>query len=198
MKVISAEFITSAVSAKQYPKILLPEFAFAGKSNVGKSSLINCLLNRKKLVKTSATPGKTQLINFFRINEKLHFADLPGYGFARVPESVRKNWNVMVENYVQNRENLLGVVFIVDIRRGLTELDLGLKDWLTAYNKDYILVASKCDKLTKNQANKQLAKIRKEIKGDGKGGVLPFSSVTKDGRKDLWNWILEKADLKKG
>ena len=131
MKVISAEFVTSAVSINKCPKILLPEFAFAGKSNVGKSSLINCLVNRKKLVKTSATPGKTQMINFFNINQQLHFADLPGYGFAKVPESVRKHWDAMVENYVRNRESLLGVVFIIDIRRGLTELDLGLKDWLT-------------------------------------------------------------------
>ena len=197
MKVTSAEFVTSAISSKTCPKQRLPEFAFAGKSNVGKSSLINCLVNKKKLVKTSATPGKTQMINYFRINDKIHFADLPGYGFAKAPESVRKNWDVMVEDYIQNRDSLLGVIFIVDIWRGLTELDWGLKNWLNAYNKDYILVASKCDKLTRNQMNKQLSKIRKELEEEEDQNILAFSSKTKDGRKDLWNWILRKADLLK-
>jgi len=197
MKVVSAEFITSVVSAKKCPKLRLPEFAFAGKSNVGKSSLINCLVNKKKLVKTSSTPGKTQMINFFGINDKLYFADLPGYGFAKVPDSVRKHWDVMVEEYVRTRETLLGVIFIVDIRRGMTELDWGLRDWLNAYNKDYILIASKCDKLTRNEKNKQISKIRKELKEEGNDDVLAFSSKTKEGKKDLWSWILQRADLKR-
>lgn len=197
MKVVSAEYITSVVSAKKSPTLRGPEFAFAGKSNVGKSSLINCLVNKKKLVKTSSTPGKTQMINFFGINDKLYFADLPGYGFAKVPASVRKHWNVMVEEYVKNRETLLGVIFIVDIRRGMTELDWGLREWLNAYNKDYILIASKCDKLTRNEKNKQISKIRKELKEEGNDDVLAFSSKTREGKKDLWNWILNKADLKR-
>ncbi len=197
MKVVSAEYITSVVSAKKSPELRWPEFAFAGKSNVGKSSLINCLVNKKKLVKTSSTPGKTQMINFFGINNKLCFADLPGYGFAKVPDSVRKHWGLMVEDYVKTRETLLGVIFIVDIRRGMTELDWGLRDWLNAYDKDYIIIASKCDKLKRNEKNKQISKMRKELKEEGSDDVLAFSSKTGEGKKELWDWVLQKADLKR-
>ena len=119
--------MASAVAAKQYPNSHLPEIAFAGRSNVGKSSLINTLLNRKNLVKTSNTPGKTQTINFFNVNDHLIFADLPGYGFARVPEKIKKTWRIMVERYLLNRQTLKSVVFIIDIRRNPTEWDLKMK-----------------------------------------------------------------------
>ena len=115
MKITSAEFLTGAVSYKQYPDSAYPELAFAGRSNVGKSSLINSLLNRKKLVKTSQTPGKTQEINFFKINNDFIFADLPGYGFAKVPQSVQKRWKKMIEDYLLRRETLLAVIFIIDL-----------------------------------------------------------------------------------
>ena len=117
MKIISAVFITSATKPSQYPPARLPEIAFAGRSNVGKSSLINTLVNRKRLVKTSSTPGRTRLINFFEINQQIGFVDLPGYGYARVPESVKKTWGPMIETYLSNRNTLKGVVVILDIRR---------------------------------------------------------------------------------
>ncbi|SVE04624.1 uncharacterized protein METZ01_LOCUS457478, partial [marine metagenome] len=117
MKIISAEFMTGAVSCRQYPDFGYPELAFVGRSNVGKSSLINSLLNRKKLVKISQTPGKTQEINFFKINNDFIFTDLPGYGFARVPQSVQKRWKKMIEDYLLKRETLLAVIFIIDLRR---------------------------------------------------------------------------------
>ncbi|HJL72455.1 MAG TPA: ribosome biogenesis GTP-binding protein YihA/YsxC, partial [Nitrospinaceae bacterium] len=140
MKIVSAEFMTGAVSCRQYPEPEWSELAFVGRSNVGKSSLINSLLNRKKLVKTSQTPGKTQEINFFKVNGDFIFADLPGYGFAKVPPAVQKRWKKMIEEYLLNRETLLAVIFIIDMRRNPSPLDLDLKNWLEACDVDYILV----------------------------------------------------------
>lgn len=193
MKIISAEFMTSAVSAAQYPPGSLPELAFVGRSNVGKSSLINSLLNRKKLVKTSSTPGKTQMINFFRINDLLIFADLPGYGYAKVPFAVRKRWKSMVEHYLLNRDTLVAIIFIIDIRRGLTDLDLDLKDWLEANEIDYVLAATKSDKLSQSERSKQLNKIQSAFLGEG--AVIMYSSKNNKGRKEIWKWILKKAGL---
>ena len=155
MKVINTEFITGAVSSKQYPKESLPEFAFVGRSNVGKSSLIRSLLNRKKLVRISSSPGKTREINFFRINEKLIFADLPGYGFARVTPALQKQWKKMIEEYLIHRQPLMAIVFLVDIRRKPTKLDLTLKEWLEELDRDYILVITKSDKLSGTERSKQ-------------------------------------------
>src|SRR4030043_236289 len=134
MKIPSADFIKSAVWPPQYPPATLPEIAFVGRSNVGKSSLINVLVGRKSLAKTSDTPGRTQLINFFTINEKISFVDLPGYGFAKVARSVKKNWGEMVEVYLSQRSNLALVVLILDIRRVPNEDDLSLRDWLESYH----------------------------------------------------------------
>ena len=128
MIIKSAKFVKSAAKSSQYPPAILPEIAFAGRSNVGKSSLINILINRKHLVKTSSTPGRTQLINFFVINETFSFVDLPGYGYARVPKSVKKNWGPMIETYFSTRETLKGVVFIMDIRRMPDQKELNLID----------------------------------------------------------------------
>ena len=160
MKIINTEFVTGAVSSKQYPKDFFPEFAFVGRSNVGKSSLIRSLLNRKKLVRISSTPGKTREINFFRINEKLMFADLPGYGFARITPALQKKWKQMIEEYLINREPLMAIVFIVDIRRKPTELDITLKEWLEDLGRNYILVITKSDKLSGTERNKQTKIIK--------------------------------------
>ena len=192
MKIISAEFITGALSPKQFPLQKFPEFAFAGKSNVGKSSLINCLLNRKKLVRTSQTPGKTQMINFFLINDRLIFSDLPGYGYAKVPESVRKNWKEIIESYFLRRKNLKGVVFLIDIRRGMADLDQDLRIWLEASAIDYILVATKSDKLSRSEKNRRLQTLQ-EIYLKGQEAIA-FSSNSGEGRKELWKWISSRME----
>ena len=189
MKIISAEFLTGAVSCKQYPESTCPELAFVGRSNVGKSSLINSLLNRKKLVKTSQTPGKTQEINFFKINNDFIFADLPGYGFAKVPQSVQRRWRKMIENYLLRRDTLLAVIFIIDLRRDPSPLDLDLQRWLEACGVEYFLVGTKVDKLSKSEIKKQVNKLNIAYFDGGKGELLIYSSKSSRGRKELWNEI---------
>jgi GTP-binding protein len=194
MKIYSADFLTGAVSAKQYPPVSHPEFAFAGRSNVGKSSLLKSLLNRKKLVRTSSTPGKTQEINFFEINEKLIFTDLPGYGFARVPASVQRKWQNMIEQYVLKRKSLTALIFIVDLRRDPTQLDLELKHWLDANAIRYILVATKSDKLTAGERSKQTRKIKQAFcTEEDSEKLIVYSSKNNQGRKELWSQITELA-----
>ena len=189
MKIVSAEFMTGAVSCRQYPEPEWSELAFVGRSNVGKSSLINSLLNRKKLVKTSQTPGKTQEINFFKVNGDFIFADLPGYGFAKVPPAVQKRWKKMIEEYLLNRETLLAVVFIIDMRRNPSPLDLDLKNWLEACDVDYILVGTKADKLSQTELKKQGRKLNDAYFEGEKGELLIYSSKNGRGRKELWSVI---------
>ena len=189
MKIISAEFLTGAVSCKQYPDSECPELAFVGRSNVGKSSLINSLLNRKKLVKTSQTPGKTQEINFFKINNDFIFADLPGYGFAKVPQLVQKRWRKMIEDYLLKRETILAVIFIVDLRRSPSPLDLDLQRWLEAHGVEYLLVGTKVDKLSQSEIKKQVNKLNIAYFDGGKGELLIYSSKSSRGRKELWSEI---------
>jgi GTP-binding protein len=194
MKIRSAEFILSASSPWQFPPPTLPEIAFAGRSNVGKSTLINSLLNRKKLVKTSSTPGKTQLINFFNINDKFHFVDLPGYGFAKVPENVRKQWQRLIESYLQERESLRNVVLIVDSRHGPTAQDRQLKEWLDYYERPVLIVASKVDKLKRGKIQKNLKIIRQDLALDTT--PLAHSSLEKGRREEIWKnlnpWLDEE------
>ena len=197
MKVINTEFVTGAVSSKQYPKEPFPEFAFVGRSNVGKSSLIRSLLNRKKLVRISSTPGKTREINFFRINEKLMFADLPGYGFARVTPALQKKWKQMIEEYLINREPLMAIVFIVDIRRKPTELDITLKEWLEDLDRNYILVITKSDKLSGVERSKQTKIIKSAFMGANALAAITYSSKNHLGRKELWSQ-LQKLTRGKG
>ena len=184
MKIRSAEFILSASSPWQFPAPTLPEIAFAGRSNVGKSTLINSLLNRKKLVKTSSTPGKTQLINFFKINDAFHFVDLPGYGFAKVPENVRQQWQRLIEAYLQERECLRNVVLIVDSRHGPTAQDRQLKEWLDYYERPVLIVASKIDKLKRGQIQKHLKQIRQDLSLEKT--PLAHSSLENGRREDIW------------
>ena len=194
MKIISAEFVTSAAKPAQYPPALLPEIAFAGRSNVGKSSLINTLVNRKRLVKTSSTPGRTQLINFFDINQQVGFVDLPGYGYAKVPVSIRKQWGQMIETYISGRETLKGVVVIMDIRRIPRQEELNLLGWLAHYSIAGISVLTKTDKLSKNKQTKQHHLIARTLERD-KDDFILFSAKTRRGKDALWNSILSLAGI---
>ena len=194
MKITSAEFVTSATKPSQYPPVRLPEVAFAGRSNVGKSSLINTLVNRKHLVKTSSTPGRTQLINFFNINHQMGFVDLPGYGYAKVPVSVRKKWGPMIETYLSGRETLKGVVVIMDIRRIPKQEELNLLGWLKHYSINGILVLTKTDKLSKNKQTKQHQLIAQALNRD-KGEFILFSAKSRRGRDTLWKAILSLVEI---
>lgn len=193
-RILSAEFVTSAVKPGQYPPEDLPEVAFAGRSNVGKSSLINALLNRKRLVRTSNTPGRTQLINFFEVNHLFRFVDLPGYGFARVPAAVKKNWGPMIETYLAQRSILRSVVLILDSRRLPDKKDVELIAWLSHNRRDACLVLTKADKLSKNQQQKQLA-LAAEALGLHTGEFILFSAKTHQGRDALWRKLLSAVSI---
>lgn len=189
MKIISAEFIKSAVWPPQYPPGILPEIAFVGRSNVGKSSLINTLVGRKNLAKTSNTPGRTQLINFFTINEIMSFVDLPGYGFAKVSQSIKKDWGDMIESYLRERRNLAIVIFILDLRRNPSEDDLSLRNWLDHYRIPYIYILTKADKLSNNQALGQKRIIEKALGVSGRNKTILFSAKTQRGKEELWQLL---------
>lgn len=188
MKVKSAEFVKSAIDPSQYPEDMLPEVAFVGRSNVGKSSLINTLVNRKRLAKTSNTPGRTQLINFFLVNDKVLFVDLPGYGYAKVPLEVKKQWGPMVERYLKTRKNLRMVVMILDIRRDPTEDDLSLLRWLYNYGIKPVFVLTKSDKLSKNRITMRRRAIG-EILEVSTDALVTFSARTREGMDKTWKVI---------
>ena len=190
MHVKSTEFIKSATKPAHYPEGDLPEIAFAGRSNVGKSSLINVLVNRKALVRTSSTPGRTQLINFFDVNGTFTLVDLPGYGFAKVPLEVKKQWGPMMQTYLSNRANLRGVVLIIDVRRIPKEEDIQMFEWLRTFGIPPILVVTKCDKVSKSQRERHIAAIASEL-GVARGEICSFSALSRDGSEGIWKRIEE-------
>jgi GTP-binding protein len=184
----SAAFITSAAKTHQYPPADLPEVAFAGRSNVGKSSLINKLVNRKRLVKTSSTPGRTQLINFFQVNGELSLVDLPGFGYAKVPPAVKRQWGPMVEAYIANRTNLKCIVLLMDLRRTPRDEEFSLLDWVHHHEIPTILVLTKADKLSKSQRQKQCRSAAETLGVDASDFIL-FSAKTGLGKDELWRLI---------
>ena len=188
MIIQSACFVTSAPSVAACPASAWPEIAFAGRSNVGKSSLVNTLLNRKGLVRTSSTPGRTQMLNFFSVNEALHFVDLPGYGFAKAPRAVRERWQPMVRGYLGGRTNLKAVVWLLDARREPSDEDLEFLDWLEEAGRPTIPVVTKVDKLSRNELIRQLQAIARAT-GLAKELFTPFSAVTRQGRDEIWERI---------
>jgi GTP-binding protein len=191
MKIKSADFVKSAVWPSAYPKDNLPQIAFAGRSNVGKSSLINSLTNRKSLARISKTPGRTQLINFFNINNNCLFVDLPGYGYAKVPTRVKKDWNNMIVKYMKNNENLKLLISILDARRVPSRLDIQLMEWLLLYEVPFIFVVTKADKLSKSNLNKQIKIIRETLSPPDEIEFMTYSSPKKLGRVEL----LSRLDL---
>jgi GTP-binding protein len=189
MKVTKAELSTVAVKPEQYPKTNLPEFALAGRSNVGKSSFINKMLNRKKLARTSQRPGKTQTLNFYGINEIIYFVDVPGYGFARAPKPEREAWGRMIETYIQDRPPLKAMILIIDIRHDPSKDDKSMYDWLKHFEIPVIVVATKCDKIPKGKWDKHKKIIKQSLNMIPEDSLLVFSSETAYGKEDIWNKV---------
>jgi GTP-binding protein len=190
MKILSAEFVISAVGSKQFPKDDKPHIAIAGRSNVGKSSLINALLRRKNLVKTSATPGKTQMINFFIINKQFYFVDLPGYGYARVPRPVADAWAPMIEGYIKDAHGLRAVVVLLDARREPDARDVRLVEWLRQYDIPAIYAMTKTDKLNRQEAGQAQRTIQSRL-GIEETPVLT-SAKNGQGINELWGEIRKR------
>ncbi|MBI2952362.1 YihA family ribosome biogenesis GTP-binding protein [bacterium] len=189
MKILTAEFVLSAARRDQLPRDRLPEVAFAGRSNVGKSSLLNALLRRKRLAQTSSTPGKTRLLNCYRINDAFYFVDLPGYGYARVPVAERRAWGQIVEDYVTHRQTLRGIVHLLDARHDPTRQDAEMMAWLLSLQIPFLPVATKSDKLSGSQLQRQLKEVHASLSSAGNLSVLPCSARTGAGLPELWRWI---------
>ncbi|TWI57075.1 ribosome biogenesis GTP-binding protein YihA/YsxC [Halalkalibacter nanhaiisediminis] len=193
MKVTKAELARVAVKPDQYPTTRLPEIALSGRSNVGKSSFINKMINRKGLARTSQKPGKTQTLNFYEINEQIYFVDVPGYGFAKVPKSEREAWGKMIETYLQDREQLKAVVQIVDLRHPPSADDKMMYQWLKHFDIPVIVVATKSDKIPKGKWQKHLKVIAKDLEKAESDPIMLFSSETAQGKEELWKKILYYA-----
>ncbi|HHX97183.1 MAG TPA: YihA family ribosome biogenesis GTP-binding protein [Clostridia bacterium] len=185
MMIKNARLVVSAVSSAQYPPPLGAEIALVGRSNVGKSSLINCLVKRKSLARTSSTPGKTQTLNFYKINNAWYCVDLPGYGYARVSKKKRAKWGEFIEEYLNNREQLKGIIQVVDLRHLPTANDLLMRNWLIERGLPCLIIATKADKLSRNRQKQQAEKIRSKLQ------LTPiiFSALTSQGRQEVLAWL---------
>lgn len=186
MIIKKAEIIISAVKKEQYPETIVPEIAFAGKSNVGKSSMINALLNRRSLARTSSQPGKTQTINFYNINDELNFVDLPGYGYAKVSKSEQSKWAGIIDTYLHNRHQLKEVILLVDIRHEPNNNDVQMYEWIKSFGFTGYVIASKADKLSNSQRIKSVSLIKKTLQIQDSKLIYPFSSSSKLGVEGIW------------
>lgn len=190
MIIKNAEFIISAVGPKQYPDDHLPEIALAGRSNVGKSSLINKFINRKNLARTSSKPGKTQTLNYYRINnDGFYFVDLPGYGFAQVSKEIQNKWKLFIDEYLLARETLRGVIQIVDLRHPPSKEDVSMYEWLMHLGKDTLVVATKCDKISKGQWQKHLKQVREGLGAEKSQPIIIFSAENGQGLSEIMDWV---------
>jgi GTP-binding protein len=189
MNVHNAEIVISAVSPAQYPETELPEIALAGRSNVGKSSFINTLINRKNLARTSGKPGKTQTLNFYLIENALHFVDVPGYGYAKVSKTERAKWGKMIETYLTERKQLKAVVLLIDLRHPPTQDDIQMYQFLKYYELPIIVVGTKADKIPRGKWNKHESIVKKALEFDREDNFILFSSTTKEGKEAAWQAI---------
>ncbi|MCP3030490.1 ribosome biogenesis GTP-binding protein YihA/YsxC [Halobacillus sp. A1] len=195
MKVNQADIVISAASKKQYPKDLIPEIALAGRSNVGKSSFINKMILRKNLARTSSKPGKTQTLNFYIINDKFHFVDVPGYGYAKVSKKERAKWGEMMEEYFSEREQLRATALVIDIRHKPTEDDCMMYDFLKHFELPVMVIATKLDKIKKGQRKKQLQLISSTLQMEEEDLLIPFSAETGEGKDLAWRKMLEYLNI---
>ncbi|MFZ4450571.1 ribosome biogenesis GTP-binding protein YihA/YsxC [Salibacterium aidingense] len=186
MKVNEADLIISAVKPEQYPKTGLPEIALAGRSNVGKSSFINTLVTRKNLARTSGKPGKTQTLNFYNIEERFVFVDVPGYGYAKVSKSERAAWGEMMETYFSNRENLQGVVLIIDVRHAPSKEDVQMYAYLKHFELPILVIATKADKVSKNKRPRHVKQVKETLGMEKTDDIVLFSAETGQGKEDSW------------
>lgn len=189
MKINTVELIISAVRESQYPTDNKKEFLLVGRSNVGKSSFINTIINRKSFARTSATPGKTQTLNFYKVNDEFYLVDAPGYGFAKVRNSLKKKFGLIIENYLKSRENLQMVFLLIDFRHKPTEDDILMYEYLKYYNIPVTIVCTKVDKVTKNNHEKNKRTILKELKLENDNNLILFSSITKNGKNEIYDEI---------
>lgn len=187
IKKVSLETVCGVTST--FPENQLPEVAFAGKSNVGKSSLINALMNRKSLARTSGQPGKTQTINFYNLNDQIYLVDLPGYGYAKTAKRERELWGEMIERYLHTSDVLRAVFLLVDIRHAPSENDRQMFDWMKYMGFDPVVIATKLDKIKRSQVNRQIKVIREGLGADGETIIVPFSAQTKQGRETIWDFM---------
>ena len=194
MKIRSSEIEVSAIRKEQYPKEGLPEIALVGRSNVGKSSATNALLNRRNFARTSQTPGKTRTINFYKINNEFYFVDLPGYGYAKVSKSEKDKWGVIMERYLQDRQELCAIFLLVDIRHEPTNDDVMMYEWIKHFGYNCVVIATKADKISRGQYQKHISIIRKKLNLAKDEKVIPLSSSKKTGVEDVWNEIIAQYE----
>jgi len=189
VKILSAEYLKSVARLEDLPRDRLPQIAFAGRSNVGKSTLLNVLFNRRKLAYVSSTPGKTQTLNFYLVNHQFYLVDLPGYGYAKSPKSLRQQWQGLIESYLTGGEELRLVVVLVDVRLPLQDLDAQLLEWLRLQGRPFIVVATKADKLSGSELQKNVAELREALGEVESGRIVPFSAKTGRGKEEVWRLL---------